>query len=103
MSPDLATATATAPDTAREEFTRASRQLAVAQGRLDADRRGLNTQRRQAGRAFPYGSQQAQRDAHIEPALGAVRRGIALVDEAQQLRDEKYDALTDPTEADGWR
>jgi hypothetical protein len=88
--------------TPREEFTQASQQLTRAQARLDADRQHLNTQRRQAARAYPSASQAAQREAYIEQALGAVRRGIALVNEAKQVRTQKYDALLDPTEADGW-
>jgi len=97
-------ATLTAPtiDKAREEFTQACQQLARAQARLDIDRRALKSQHRQAAQAFPFASQVAERDAYVQQCLENVRLSILLVDEAKELRIEKYNALTDPTEEDGW-
>lgn len=85
----------------REDYIAASQQLSAAQRRLDADRRHLNTQLRTANRSFPLGSQVAERDDFLQPALVAERLSLERVGEAQRLRAQKYDQLPDPTEAEG--
>lgn len=94
--------TALPVDKARQEFEAACRELTQAQLSLDAARRYMNSYRRQVARALPFAYQQPQRDEHDERALKAVQQGIARVDAAKLARDEKYEALTDKTDADGW-
>lgn len=87
--------------TPREEFTIASQQLTEAEKRLDADRRYLNTQLRTANRTWSLGSQVAERDDFLQPALVAERLSVARVAEAKLLREQKVVLLSHKSEAAG--
>lgn len=94
--------TATTLRTPREEFTEAGQNLARCQARLDEARREFNRQRRELQVALPYAHQAAERNDRLDPLLEKVRACIGQVDEAKKLREQKYDALPDKTDADGW-
>lgn len=88
--------------TPREEYTAATQQLSRYQVRLDEARREFNRQRRQLQMAFPHLPQAVERNARIKPLLGTVRAGIAQVEAAPKVREQKYEALPDKSEVDGW-
>lgn len=87
--------------TPREEHDQACAQQHQCQQRVDEARRELNRQRRELDVALPYDNQAAERNRRLEPAREVFRQRQAQVDQAQRVREQKYDAIPDKTDEDG--